>query len=253
MIKLLKYEFKQTWKMCTTLIMFTFLGCMGLIFSPIKEQSILFPLYIILCFLIIGGSSIFVFIYCVGSFNQEFTQPQGYLTMTLPIKARDFIGAKFLNQGIWNGLLALIVTNSFSLFFKKYLSLQAWTVMTNQGIFFQSILSGIASYILTIFIIYFSIALLSKEPSDRHYNFIKLITAIILSYSINIITGLISIFIPYGIKYNLPTNLEHLEQLAYFMQRNIESINGVNVTMTLIIAVIFYFMTASLIDKKVQL
>lgn len=253
MIKLLKYEFKQTWKMCTTLIMFAFIGCIGLILSPIKEQSIIFHLYIILCFLIIVGSSIFLFIYCIGSFNQEFTQPQGYLMMTLPIKARDFIGAKFINQGIWNGFLSLIVTSTFWIFFERYLIVEVITGATKQDILGQSILNGIASYILTVFIIYFSIALLSKKPSDRHYNFIKLIVAIILSYSINIIVGLISIFIPYGLRYGIPTSLENLEQLAYYTQRNINIVNGVNVTMTLIIAVIFYFMTTWLIDKKVQL
>jgi len=253
MIKLLKYEFKQTWKMCTTLMIFTLVGCIGLILGPIKEQSIIFPLYMILCFLIIGGSSIFLFIYCVGSFNQEFTQPQGYLMMTLPIKARDLVGAKFINQGMWNGLLALLITSAFSLFFKKYLSLEVMTEMMNQSIFIQSILNSIASYVLTVFIIYFSIALLSKEPRDRHYNFIKLIVAMILSHSINIILGLISIFLPYGLKHGVPTSLEHLEQLGYYVQSNIGSINRVNVTMTLIVAVIFYFMTTSLIDKKVQI
>ena len=102
-------------------------------------------------------------------------------------------------------------------------------------------------------IVYFSIVLLSKEPRDNQCNVIKVILAIILSYVTNIITAFISIFIPYSFKYGIAINLKHIDQLGNYVQRNISSINIINVMITIIIAGVFYFMIESIIDNKVQL
>ncbi|HHX59706.1 MAG TPA: hypothetical protein GX707_03050 [Epulopiscium sp.] len=253
MLKLLKYELKQTWKMCTTLIGFTLIGCIGLLLNPFNEHSVIFPLYILLCGLIIAGSMLFIFFYCMESFNRDFTRPQGYLTMTLPIKARNFIWAKFINQGIWNTIGVFIIMGTSSWLIKDHIGLQSMGKGMDQGIFIQSMINGIASYILTVFIVYFSIVLLSKEPRDNQCNFIKVILAIILSYVTNIITALSSVFIPYSFKYGIPISLKHIEQLAIYVEQNIGNINLINVMISLIIAGIFYFMIEYIIDNKVQL
>lgn len=253
MMKLLKYEIKQTWKMCTTLAGITLLACMAMIFSPFKTYSVMFPLYIILCVLVVVVSSVFLFFYCMGSFNQEFTRPQGYLIMTLPIKARDFIWAKFINQGIWGLLTALIMSGTARVLFKEQLSQELMEQGMGLTIIGRSMLNSIASYILAVFVIYFSIAILSKQPSDNHNNFVKIIISIILSYSIGIIIGLVSIFIPYSFKNGIPGNLEDIERLSYYVQENIGRINATKIIITLMVAAIFYFATESLIDNKVQL
>lgn len=253
MRKLLKYELKQTWGMAMTLIGVTLLACIALLLNPFTINSVVFPLYIILCGLIIGGSTIYLFFYCMGSFNQVFTQPQGYLTMTLPVKTRDFIWAKFINQGIWNILSTRVIVGTFTLLFQRQIGLQSIGQEMNLGILRHSMLNGIVTYILNVFIIYFSIVLFSRQPTDNHGNFMKIIVSIIISYSANIIIGIVAVFVPYSLKYGIPTSIDQLEQIAYYVERNIGIVNGFYIVITLIMAGVFYFVTEALIDKKVQI
>ncbi len=253
MLKLLKYELKQTWKMCTTLIGFISIGCIGLLLNPFNNYSVIFPLYMILCGLIIMGATIYLFFYCMESFNREFARPQGYLMMTLPIKARDLIWAKFLNQAIWNVLGAIVIMGTWSLLMKHYLTLQAINEGMDQGLFMQTMVNGVTSYTLTVFIIYFSIAFLSRQPRDNQYNFIKVIVAIILSYLTNVIMITVSILVPYSLKNGIPISLKHLEQLSIYVEKNIGNINLLNAIITVMIAGVFYLITEYIIDHKVQL
>lgn len=250
MLKILKYELKQTWKMCTSLIGFILIGCMGLLLNPFNKNPVIFPLYMILCGLIIMGSAIYLFFYCMESFNREFARPQGYLMMTLPIKARDLIWAKFINQAMWNMLGALIIMGTWSLLVKHYLPLQIMSKEMGQELFMQGMINSVASYALTVFIVYFSIAFLSKQPRDNQYNFIKVIVATILNYLTSGIMITVSVLIPYGFEYGIPTSFK---QLSIYIENNIGNINLLNAIITIIIAGIFYLITEYIINHKVQL
>lgn len=253
MLKLLKYELKQTWKMCITLLCSTLVGCMALVFNPFTSASIMFVFYIMLFGLIVIGSSISLFVYCMSSFNQEFTKPQGYLMMTLPITARDFVWAKFINQLLWNALSGISIAGTFLYFIRHHLHSQLSVEKANMPSLLQLTNNSLVSYLLTVFIIYFSIVLFSRQPSNSNNNFAKIILIIVLTYIIGVVTGAISILAPYSIRYGIPLNLEDLRQLGYYLQNNANSLNTFNSILNIIISVMFYFATVHIIEKQVQL
>lgn len=256
MIKLLKYELKQTWRMGITLLGGTLLGCLGLMLNPYSPPSVMFSLHMALFIIVIIGSSLALFLYCIISFNQEFTGGQGYLMMTLPIKARDFIWAKFTGQLIWNMLSAVILIANLPLIIKRYTAenISISTIgMPNSSQIFSN---GLTSYSLAVFIIYFSIVVLSMHPRNNHITFIKVILAMVLTNIVNILVGGVSMLlvaIPFAIKHGFSMKIPDITRLSGYMQNNVQGLNIVNIIINILVAGIFYLMTKNIIDNKVQL
>lgn len=256
MMKLLKYELRRTWRIGVTLLVGILLGSLGLVLNPFNPGGILGPIYMFLCGLVLMVSPIALFIYCIISFNQEFVGGQGYLLMTLPIKAKDFIWAKFTSQLIWNTLSGIILLIGIPLIVKHYTVGQVSLGFIGTPYVIQSALSGISSYVLTIFIIYFSIVVLSTRPRNSHITFVKIILAVIITNIINLIVGVISVLavgIPFAIKEGISMELSYLMEFSQHMQNNIVGLNLTNIIINILITGIFYVLTKYMIENKVQL
>lgn len=253
MIKLLKYELKQTWRMGITLVFSTLLGCMGLVLNPLNALSATGQLYIVLFTIVTIGSPFTLFIYNMVSFNQEFTRPQGYLMMTLPIKARDFILAKFTNQAIWNTLCFLIIAAVTPLIISRYAVLgliQSQLNIIESIVFF---LNGFIFHSLGALIIYFSVVLLSMEPKNNNRHFVKVILGLVLMNITSLLTNVFSVLIPFVIKGGFPTKGSVIIQLSEYMKINIQEFNVYNMIINVIMLTIFYTMTKKIIETRVQL
>ncbi len=256
MIKLFKYEFKQTWRMGVTLLSSTLLGSLGLILNPFSLSSVFSALYITLFVLIVVGSPIALLIYCITSFNQEFAGGQGYLMMTLPIKAKDFIWAKFIVQLLWNMLAVIIVISSLPIIIYRYSGATISMSIIGEANFGQIIANGLSSYSLTIFIIYFSIAVLSIRPRNSHITFMKIALAIVITNVINLLISAISVLLvasPLVLKQGIPMNMYDVIRFSDYLESNMQGLNMVTLTMNLFVAGIFYLLTKNMIENKVQI
>ena len=205
------------------------------------------------CGLIIVGAPIALFIYCMASFNREFTEGEGYLIMTLPISSKDFILSKFTGQLIWNILSVGIVMITFPMIFNRYKSYMD-IIYSQQAI--HNILNGITSYVLTVFIIYFSIAILSTQPRNSRMTFAKIILAMVATNIVRMFVGIISVLIvgiPFAIKEGIYIDMTYLMEFANHMQTHIKDLNTVSLIINILLAGIFYLLTKHIIEKKVQL
>lgn len=253
MIKLLKYEFKQTWRMCLTLLSITLLSCIALMINPFNIFSVKYYLYIGVCLIVVIGASLSLFIYCMVSFNQEFVRPQGYLIMTLPIKVRDFIWAKFIAQGIWNGLCALVVLLCIPPILNRYINIGAHYNLVVMPTYVELIANGISTYILNVLVIYFSIVILSMQPRHNYYIFIKIILSATLVNVMGLFTGVISMLVPYAFKNGFPKQLADISKMLNYIENNMQNIYQINTVINIIVACIFYLGIKWIIEKKVQI
>ncbi len=256
MIKLLKYELKQTWRMGCTLLGGTLLGCLGLMISPFRNYSAFAGLYILIFTLIIIGAPLALVIYCIISFNQEFVGGQGYLMMTLPIKARDLIWAKFMGQLIWNTLTGIILLISIPIIINTYTGEGIIIGMIGGPDFAQSFLNGFSTYVLTMFIIYFSIVVLSMRPRSNHITFMKIILAMVMTNVMTLLSGGLSMLlvaIPLAVKQGFPGSMPDIIKFFEYMQGNMQGLNMVNIVINSLLATIFYLLTKNIIEKRVQL
>lgn len=256
MLKLLKYEIKQTWKMCATFQVIILLGCLGLIFNPFNKFFMASFFYTTLLSLVVVGISIALFVYCIGSFDQEFTQPQGYLTMTLPIKTRDFIGAKFINHLFWYLIWIHIMMFSGYYATKIYGTINLVELYIGNiavSNLFKLYINGISSYILGILIGYFSIVIFSTQTRNNSQTLKKVILFIGLSYIVGTLINILSFMIPYAMEYGIPNQVGNMVHLRNYIQTNAYSLGPINTVMKLFAACLFYIGTKQIIEKRVQL
>lgn len=256
MLTLLKYEIKQTWKMCVTFLVVTLLGCLGIIFNPFNKFFIASFFYTTLLVFLVIGVSIALFFYCIGSFDQEFTQPQGYLTMTLPIKTRDLIGAKFINQLFWNLICVhiIIISVHYGVSLYGYIDLlhfQGDSIGLSN--IFHLYVNGISSYVFMVLVGYFSIVTFSTQTRNNSQTLKKVILSIGLCYIVGTMINVLSFIIPYAMEYSISSQACNIIDIKRYIHDNAYHLKTANTIMKLIASYLFYVATKRTIEKKVQI
>lgn len=129
--KLIRYEFRATWKWMTGIIAalagITILGILGLLmikqgaFSGIKQ--ILGPFLIVMYFALYVTAMIAPFFYMAFRYYKNIHRDEGYLMNTLPVTPGQNILAKLTVASLWTVLIHVLATGSIFLFF--YVVMQA--------------------------------------------------------------------------------------------------------------------------------
>lgn len=127
--KLIKYEWKATYKICLVLFLFmiimTVFGCISF-YTPMwasvfREEDIrrltsmdILSIMSIFCYVIfIIGATTGIFIYIGVHFYKTMYSEEGYLTHTLPVKSYQILLSKILVNGFWYTLVVLLMLFSF--------------------------------------------------------------------------------------------------------------------------------------------
>lgn len=123
--KLIRYEFRATWKWMTGIIAalagITILGVLGLLmmkqgaFSGIKQ--ILGPFLIVMYVILYVTAMIAPFFYMAFRYYKNIHRDEGYLMNTLPVTPGQNILAKLTVASLWTALIHVLAIGSILLFF----------------------------------------------------------------------------------------------------------------------------------------
>ena len=145
-------------------------------------------LMLIVSVLVIFGAFLVAFFHIIGSFRKELYEDRGYLTFTLPLTGNQIVGSKLIVAMLWFTALGLVIL-SYNLILGLALFGGSWVdvakelfSMINTGVFSLGIVSGLSS-ILTLILIYFSIALSRVSIRNKKIGGIWFIVFLILNNS----------------------------------------------------------------------
>lgn len=228
MKKFMKYEIKGTYKFILGIIAILIIASTIIQLNISKEIKFASGplgstngingfqiLLIITSILVIFGAFLIAFFYIIGSFKKELYEDRGYLTFTLPLTGNQILGAKLIVALLWftalgisivlyNFVLAMIIFGSNWMDIGKELF-----KMVNSGMLSLGIVSGLSS-ILTLILIYFSIALSRVSFKNKKIGGLWFVIFLILNALSAYLVLQISELIPYFL------NLKTFKILHYY-------------------------------------
>lgn len=133
MLKLFKYEMKNTCRFFFCLCIAIFLSTFFLIVLmnraitnlPSTYENITGILSLIFLLLLFGCSLTFFFV-TVSSYRRDFYRDHAYLMHTLPLSGSQILGAKFLNTYFWYLTLIAVAINAVLAGFLYIIRLSSW-------------------------------------------------------------------------------------------------------------------------------
>ena len=220
--------------------------------------------------LVIFGAFLVAFFHIIGSFRKELYEDRGYLTFTLPLSGNQIVGSKLIVAMLWFTAIG-IATLIYNIILGLILFGGSWVEMAREV--FSMINTGVLSFglvsivgsILTLLLIYFSIALSRVSIRNKKIGGIWFIVFIIL----NALTGYITLKISSAIPYFLSLdgfNILHYYELSILPGFNngigdililgsnyAAYINIVGFLSYIVFSVATFMGTGYLIEKKIDL
>jgi ABC-2 type transport system permease protein len=266
MIKLLKYNFKESARLLGPLLITLFVLNMfpDILLHRIGIDGIA-AIYGIANFAIL----ITVFVHLGSSFSKEFNDDRRFLTFTLPIDGKRLVLSKLINTSLWLGILWLVLVldglvvgfRSGNLNFSdldfQFLNMDLNTIILTSIIFILIVLVG---YIYIMLSGYFTETLTKLVYRGKGGFIQKVITIILWLLQLKICNNIAEIFATkLPLYYNFVTGKfgvmrADIEMNFYMMPGN--ATVGVNLTSIIILAlisVVYFLGMAYLIDNKVDL
>ncbi len=145
--KLIKHEWKDTWKMpCGLMIVLAFLTLAGIyIINPISRAvpeagdntllNLFFSIYTFSYVVVVLFSSFAVYIYFINRYRKNMYGDEAYLMHTLPVSCAQHILAKVIVATIWFMISVVGVWCSIALFCINLANVEDWNYVWSQ--FFQ--------------------------------------------------------------------------------------------------------------------
>jgi ABC-2 type transport system permease protein len=266
MLKLLKYNFKESFRLLGPLLITLFVLNMfpDILVGEVNNGWIP-AIYGIVNLAIL----ITVFVHLGSSFSKEFNDDRRFLTFTLPIDGKRLILSKLINTSLWLGILwvvfivdALVVgirsgNLTFGDFNFEFLNMDLNRIIVASIIF---ILIALIVYIYIMLSAYFTETLTKLVYRGKGGFIQKLITIILWVIQLKICSDIAEFFADkLPLYYNFVTGDFGIKRATIEMNFNMiqESATvGVNLTaiiMLALISVVYFFGMAYLIDNKVDL
>lgn len=224
----------------------------------------------IVSILVIFGAFLTAFFQIVGSFKKELYEDRGYLTFTLPLTGSQIVGAKMIVAMLWFVVIGATIA-IYNLFLALIVFGGSWVdvakeifSMINSGVFSLGIVS-ILSVILTLTLIYFSIALSRVSIKNKKIGGIWFIVFLILNAIAGYIVLRMSSAIPYFLSLDgfkilhqyelniLPGMYNSMNDLILFGSNYSTYINIVGILTHIVMFVAAFLGTGYLIEKKIDL
>lgn len=227
-------------------------------------------LIMVVSVLVIFGAFLVAFFHIIGSFRKELYEDRGYLTFTLPLTGNQIVGAKLIVAILWfmaigaaiiiyNILLGLIIFGGSWIDTAKELF-----SMINTGVLSVGIISSISS-ILTLILIYFSIALSRVSIRNKKIGGVWFIIFLVLNAIAGYIALKMSSAIPYFLNLNgfkilhfyelniLPGFNNGVGNMLIFGNNYNAYINIIGFLSHIVMSVTAFLGTGYLIEKKIDL
>lgn len=291
MRKYIKYEIKGSYKfilgiiaivlICSTIIQLNIFKQIKFdMLSLGKEITGFGAFMLIISILVIFGAFLTAFFHIIGSFRKELYEDRGYLTFTLPLTGNKILGAKLIVACIWfTALGASIVL--YNLLLSMVLYGSQWADIINfirepikmiiPSILSIGIVSGLSS-IMTLILIYFSMALSRVSVKNKRIGGLWFIIFIILNSLSSYFTLTTSKILPYFLSidkfkivhgydlnflslFGTPASFNNIamEQIIVFGNNFDAYINIFGVLSIIIIGVGAFLTTGYLIEKKIDI
>lgn len=259
MLKFMKYEIRGTSRFIMMLVLAVLGASTGLQLSALRGMKgnlegfpVLLPAIL---GLVIFGTFITFFFYIVNSFRKELYEDRGYLTFSLPLKGKQIVATKLLIVLMWSILIGLSMV-VFNLILGSILFGTRWIegfkeLFSNIPTTFElSIgLSGLLSSIVSLLLIYFSITLSKVSIKNKKIGGLWFILFLVLSATFSYLTGKIAGLFPYY----LDVDKFKIVKGAIFGDPLSVGFSISAILFSIVVAIVIFYGTSYLIDKKVEI
>ena len=215
MKKYMKYEIKGSYKfilgiiailiIASTIIQWNIKDVIGNLDNPASfgtDMTAFKGLMLGTSVLVIFGAFLVAAFHILGSFKKELYEDRGYLTFTLPLSGNQIVGSKLIVAMLWFTAIGVSIL-IFNIILGLILFGGSWVdlakelfSMVNTGVLSLGIVSILGS-ILTLLLIYFSIALSRVSIRNKKIGGIWFIVFLILNALTGYITMKMSSLVPY--------------------------------------------------------
>lgn len=252
--KLLKYEIKGSYK--TFMIVFASMILLSLFLLFKIDASNIIGRTIALA-LVDVAAFMAILLMIVGLFNKEMYEDRGYLTFTLPVNGRNFLGAKLVSSLLW-----FLVASVISLIFLYFIPtedlraqiIQSLSTYINWKAVSLNVLSELFSGIFFMTIIFFSITIskiaLKNKTAGKLTGFVVFV-AVNIFYSFTS-SKLMQAF-PQEINIGLSKMNNALILEGSKLSIDMPSINIVAAVFSIIFMIALFWTTSYLIDNKIEI
>lgn len=161
--KLIRYEFRATWKWMTGIIAalagFTILGVLGLVLTGLDAftgiKQILGPFLITMYVILYVTAMIAPFFYMAFRYYKNIHRDEGYLMNTLPVTPGQNILAKLTAASLWTVLIHVLAIGNILLFFNVVMrTLPSETIHVDYDNFYQITGMRVSTIILEVMLCY---------------------------------------------------------------------------------------------------
>lgn len=237
MRKYMKYEIKGTYKFILGILAIVIIASTIIQLNVLKELDNPTSLgnsngvtgfgaiLLIISILVIFGAFLTAIFYIIGSFRKELYEDRGYLTFTLPLTGNQILASKLIVSMLWYGVLGLGIV-LYNLLLTLILDGGKFIEVLKQlkGVIGINLISfgiiAIISVVMTLILIYFSIALSRVSIRNKRIGGIWFIIFIVLNSLMGFLTVKVSEILPYYL------NLDSFKILHYYDLNMIASMNG---------------------------
>lgn len=244
----MKYEIKGSYKFILGVIAI-FLILNTISYIKISSDYIRFIAYMILF-----GTSLAAFLYIVGSFKNELYEDRGYLTFTLPLTGREILGSKLIVAMMWFAILGTIVF-LHNLFMMSWISKVSLSEILEYfssvdiniiKMFLYCMMLLIIGVIITLLLIYFSMALSRVSLKNKKIGGIWFVVFLVLSIVFFYFLAKITSWIPYSIDMST-------FKVVVPLNGSIFNLNIAGFIYTIVVGVGVFLTTGYIIDNKIDL
>lgn len=237
MRKYMKYEIKGTYKFILGILAIVIIASTIIQLNVLKELDNPTSLgnsngvtgfgaiLLIISILVIFGAFLTAIFYIIGSFRKELYEDRGYLTFTLPLTGNQILASKLIVSMFWYAVLGLGII-LYNVFLTLILGGGKFIEGLKQlkGVIGINLISfgiiAIISVVMTLILIYFSIALSRVSIRNKRIGGIWFIIFIVLNSLMGFLTVKVSEILPYYL------NLDSFKILHYYDLNMIASMNG---------------------------
>lgn len=237
MRKYMKYEIKGTYKFILGILAIVIIASTIIQLNVLKELDNPTSLgnsngvtgfgaiLLIISILVIFGAFLTAIFYIIGSFRKELYEDRGYLTFTLPLTGNQILASKLIVSMLWYGVLGLGIV-LYNILLTLILDGGKFIEVLKQlkGVIGINLISfgiiAIISVVMTLILIYFSIALSRVSIRNKRIGGIWFIIFIVLNSLMGFLTVKVSEILPYYL------NLDSFKILHYYDLNMIASMNG---------------------------
>lgn len=270
--KLLKHEWKATWKVPTLLIglnLFCSLAAGASFALPIWESDwvglpISAVMVMMLFYFAMIGSSLGITIYMAVRYYKNMYTDEGYLTHTLPVSARQLLLTKVINMSAWSliGVVSILVgITAFIAMLFLFLAPDGVSL----GEIFTELLMALDEpefagwqFFMLIMILFFFISAFSGtmmivgainigQLVRKH----RILGSVGAYFAIYTAVQIISTIIMFPMMFGMAFTMENVDEMSVFDIYN--PLYGSIMVVFLVVAVALYFVSEYLLRKKLEL